>query len=116
MSIEAIISKAEQSGIQLTTEQANIVMVYWIMTQDTDWLFGMPKEKFASLVESAIDKFIGAFRTERDFGEWFVENSEYWKRTPEIVQVCVDYDSVFNYLYTGGDIDYQDGYYFWGER
>lgn len=116
MNTISIIQKAAESGINLTQKQAEIVAAYWIMTQGTDYLSYIPVNDFVLLVRSAIDNFIGEFLTSRDFGEWFVENSDYWKNTAEIVQSSIDYDSVFDYLYTGGDINYQDEFYFWNER
>lgn len=116
MDIHSIIVKAAKSGIRLTQEQAEMVAAYWTMTNGTDYLYYMSENDFALLIESANERFIGEFRTPRDFGEWFAENSDYWKNVAEIVQVSVDYDSVFDYLYTGGDINYQDNFYFWGER
>lgn len=116
MDIHSIIVKAAKSGIRLTQEPAEMVAAYWTMTNGTDYLYYMSENDFALLIESANERFIGEFRTPRDFGEWFAENSDYWKNVAEIVQVSVDYDSVFNYLYTGGDINYQDNFYFWGER
>lgn len=102
--------KAERIGVYLTSEEANIVDAYLA-------IIGINPESyiknFNALIQEALDKFIGNFYSKRDFGEWYVENSGYWSTAEEIVQVCVDYEAVSDYLYTGGAIDYQDEFYFW---
>lgn len=99
--------KAERIGVYLTSEESNIVDAYLA-------IIGINPENyinnFDALIEEALDKFIGNFYSKRDFGEWYVENSGYWSKAKEIVQ---DYEAVFDYLYTGGEIDYQDEFYFW---
>lgn len=102
-------NKAERIGIDLTNEEADIVGAYLMM-------YGINPEnrieEFAMVIQEALDRFMGKFFTKRDFGEWFVENSGYWNTPHEIVNVCVDYESVFDYLYTGGEINYQDKFFF----